>query len=447
MSKSRKTYQDRLLDMVDTLRGQIGDGTYAPGMFLPGEKTLAETFSLSTNSVAKGLDRLAEEGLVEKIRRVGCKVVKKVTVRFGIHRKMDRDLGLQWMLGEFRRRYPHIEVATVPIQDSYESDNMAEPLLKSGQFDVLLMNHIYYQDMREKDRLDLLQPLPPQEGVYPFIAERFGKEGGTAVRLIAFSPVVLAYNKKHFEEAGLPEPDSSWGWPELFDYSARLSSPPDRYGFYFNVQSVHNRWPLLLIQQMARRGTGQRPEAEDVMAAFRFLRDCLHAPGTVPGVISQQAGLAMFRTGRVSMMAMTYFMLNEMMEEPSLLCDIAPMPYWTEPRTLLIWQGVGVYRHSPVLDEAVRLADFLGSETAQQLLRDHTTSIPAYGKALRAPNGAKRRYPERFALFREIIPSYREPNDCGLTNRELGKLHQLAMLYASGVIREEEVQEQVRQMI
>lgn len=71
---SRTTFRQRLDEMVTVLRDDIITGRRAAGDYLPSEVALAEQFQLSKNSVRKGLERLVEEKLIEKVPRVGNRI-------------------------------------------------------------------------------------------------------------------------------------------------------------------------------------------------------------------------------------------------------------------------------------------------------------------------------------------------------------------------------------
>ena len=174
---------------------------------------------------------MAHEGIVVKTRRVGTKVLNKQTVHFGYHSTMNRDIDLKALLSEFRQAYPHIEVNPFAIAGDDSPDVIVE-MLMSGRFDVVAMNQSFYQNIVEKERLDLLAPLEWQEDMYSFLRNGLTIDGVCYVRPVAISPVVLCYNKDHFAGAGIPEPDSGWTWQQLLRHAAILSegSNPSRAG-------------------------------------------------------------------------------------------------------------------------------------------------------------------------------------------------------------------------
>lgn len=57
--------------LADWLREEIGSGRFAPGEKLPTEQELGQRFSLSRDTVRKGLAAMEEEGLIYKVRGSG----------------------------------------------------------------------------------------------------------------------------------------------------------------------------------------------------------------------------------------------------------------------------------------------------------------------------------------------------------------------------------------
>ncbi|GAA3406253.1 extracellular solute-binding protein [Paenibacillus hodogayensis] len=444
---SRRTHRDRMQKMVHSLREEIFSGKYAPDTFLPAEKVLADRFDVGTNSVSKALDILAEEGLIVKTRRVGSKVIKKETVHFGVHTKMNRDLDLATLLSEFHKDYPHIQINPIAITDDYRASNMTDDLLSTGRFDMILMNQIYYQNMRENDRLDMLQPLPLQSGVYPSIQDKLLEDGTSYVRLLAYSPVILCYNKEHFQEAGLLEPHSGWTWKDLLHHSDVLSKGAERYGFYFDFQNSFNRWPIILLQKILHKEKGKerkdRLSADDVMEVLKFSRTLLETASVMPGLLSSGTALTLFAEGKISMFMSTYFLLNEF-KEASIPYDIAPLPHFTDPRTLLIWQGVAIYSKTSVPEAAQVFVDFLSSHKGQEIIQRNTLSIPGSGTVADLPLGAGLNAPSRYQLYREIIPTYRTISESQLSIKAIEAIHQLLQLFSSGIAGEEEVREKLK---
>lgn len=440
---SRSTYRERMLNMIDILRNEISEGKYLPGTFLPAEKAMSERFSLSTNSVAKALDILEQEGLIEKISRVGSRVIRKEVVYFGIHNKMNRDIALGELLDAFHEDHPHIEVRPVTIPERYSSSSMLDELLASGRFDVVLMNPIYYKDLQEKKLLELLQPISVGEDIYPFIENELVTKGTCYVRPLAFSPVILCYNKDHFKEAGLSEPDSGWNWEELLRISDLLTQSTNKYGFYLEMQDALHRWLVIFLQKMSRSEAVDGVQLLDgVMSTFEFYDEFKEAESIISESFSSSTVLRLFREGKFSMFMTTYFLLNEFKLD-SVQYDIAPLPYFTIPRTLVIWQGVSIYRKSSVLEAANVFVDFLSSNKGQEIIQRNTLSIPCKSTVTETQRDSSLNIPSRYQLFREVIPSYQFLSNSGLSIKAIEVIHQQLLLYATGIKNESDTRNEI----
>ncbi|MFB9755081.1 extracellular solute-binding protein [Paenibacillus hodogayensis] len=432
-------------EMVATLRRDIETGIYAPGSFLPSEERLAEQFDVSYKSVAKGLDQLAAEGLLIKIRRVGSKVVKKETVHFGFHDTMYRDVDLAALLALFHKEHPHIEIRPISISNNYSFDTI-DDLMISGRFDVMMINQIYYQHAREHNRLNVLEPMRLSDDTYPFLREELLVDGIGYAQPLVFSPIILAYNPEHFREAGLPEPDSGWTWERLLEAAAELSNPNGRYGFAASFLAGNNRWPTIWMQCSSDpvHSPGWHPEAEELTAALTYCCHLMKADGVVPSFLDVSAMQTLFAEGKLSMLMTTYFLLNGLGDKVSY--DIAPLPHISKPRTMLLWIGLSIHRKTAVPEAARTFVEFMTSREAQAIVRRNTLSIPGSAVADGASE-PKVHKPARYNLYREIIPSYRSQRQYGLRYETIEAMRELLQLLYSGLIGEEELRVRVAELL
>lgn len=479
--KSRKTFVARLNAMVETLRGRILDGTYAEGDFLPAESALAKQFQLSNNSVRKGLATLVAEGLIVKLDKVGSRVTgcaerRRTTITIACYPSIERDLEFARLIDDFHASYPTIRVRPISIgllgaAPGHSYTEALRECIGSGTADLVTLNHIHFSEMAERGWTGLLEPLDGEENdaasdaraeektasgeTYPFLEEAFTVGGVRYVQPLVFSPVVLCYNKDHFAEAGLAEPDSGWTWDRLMRAAARLTVAGKRHGFHFYEVS-ENRWPLFLVQTggVFRRGEDGRygtAEAERLLEGIRLSRDIIRNRDVFPGYLAESEPDAsrLFAEGKISMQLATYFSLNDI-KHAAVNYDIAPVPYMAgrSPATLLIAIGLSANAQSPH-KEAVRLfMRYAASRRAQELVRANTLSIPARKPAAESPApaiGALNR-PVHDQLFREIIPSYRWHAELGLPARLFEPLRRLIKMYWSDMIDECALLEALRRL-
>lgn len=214
-----------------------------------------------------------------------------------------------------------------------------------------LSSHLQ-QDDRPAARLDgyfapILDTVRYQGGVYglPWIAQ----------------PVILYYNKKLFQEAGVPFPDDSWTWDTFKDAAAKLTrdtdgdGKPDVYGFTLNG------WPpvAMFIWQaggdlVGPDGTTAPIDSPEAIQAVKFYQELIYNPKYAPPqeVINEQGFADMFKAGKVAM-----FMggaSDDLDRVPGLDVGVARVPAGPKGRTTFAWTAAtSVWAKTPHPKEAV----------------------------------------------------------------------------------------------
>src|SRR5690606_14286086 len=96
---------------------------------------------------------------------------------------------------------------------------------------------------------------------------------------LIFSPIILAYNRDHFIEADVPEPDGSWTWADTLQHASELTVPEKRHGIYFYLLS-DNRWPAFLLQSGFIYGkddcTVDGPARTRLLESIRLCKHIIH---------------------------------------------------------------------------------------------------------------------------------------------------------------------------
>lgn len=407
----------RLEKMVSRLREEIDTGKRPAGDFIPSELKLCEQFDLSRSSVRKGLDLLVSEGYIEKVERVGTKVKKQpqtdaVQLVFGIYTSILREIDVYGLVQSFQRRYPNIRVQVV---DHYLPANRQaiKNIAQTKGIDVMMLNGYHFETIEgAAGETRLLEPLSVHKGIYRFLTDQFTKNGELLAQPFFFSPVILCYNKDHFRESDVPEPDSSWTWEDVRAAGKRLSNASDRYGFYFHAPS-DNRWSLFLLQNGVRfkKNKQEKYQLDDpkIRESLQYCMNLINDRELFPSYLSENNidVETLFLKQKVSMILTTYNGLNALLEAP-FAYDIAPLPRYREPLTLISPICLAINRESKQQVAAKLLLDYLISEEAQLLLRKQTLNIPALKKAAEwSGEEAIANRPSRFQLFREIMPTYR----------------------------------------
>lgn len=455
----RRTFRSRLNEMLDQLRGGIATGQYRNGTYLPPEKTLAKQFGLSNKTVRKGLEQLIDEGLIEKIPRVGSlvktpavEVVEPpaVTLMMGCYSVNEKNLILAPLIDDFQKQFPSIRVEIVTFHYGGSFLDTLQPCLDNGLFDVLSLKDRNFSEMVKAGYLGSLEARPANPQVYPFLSSIFEDDGTLYAQPLAFSPLILAYNLRHFREAGVMEPDASWTWADAVASASRLSVPGKRYGLHYNVL-LDERWPVFLLQcanglETGNRKAGQTGTGEKWLEGIRLCKTILRNHDIFPDRLygSDSDVGTLFLQGRTSMVVTGYESLNRFTGS-DIEYDISSIPYMHDPRTLLTVTGIAVNKMSKHKAEARCLADYLSSPRAQRLIREYTLIIPGLKTAAEAPLAGERALnrPSRFQLYRDIIPSFRKYADLGLPASAIRPLHETLKNYWTDLINEKTLCEQI----
>lgn len=439
----RASFQERLDHFVNVIRTEIVNGIREEGTYLPAESALAKQFELSNKSIRKGLEQLVEEGLIVKIDRVGSMVTPRaketITINFGCPISLTTDFMMDDLIAAFSKRNPGIHVRRISLNHISYSQS-AEEMIANGLLDVVAFNSPQFQEWTEEGLTSLLEPQLSDERLYRIAEEAFQHDGALFAKPVSFSPVVLCYNKEHFARAGIDAPDSYWTWQDLMDAAAKLSESRGKPGIYF-LPTSENRYSVFLLQGAGSYRGGDRPEG--LLDGLSTLNSLIENRSIFPNYWAHgnDETIQLFVEGQVSIILCTYFNLNEF-AHTTIDYDICPLPvlHRGDPqRTLLLSIGMSVVKQSKVKEAARRFVDFLSSEEAQGMIRDKTMSIPARKESASRTAGGALRLPSRYAMFRELQPSFAYHSDLGFQMKDLRKITKWLKEYWSNMIDENEL--------
>lgn len=447
---TKKQLEQKLSQVQETLRREMIDGVYPTGSFLPSEAALSKRFDVSNKSLRRGLEKLVEEGWLDKLPGVGNRVRQqkaRVELKLVCNPGTVVNVRLDEVLERFHAAYPWITVR-------YEPFHGLEKLNEECPPDVLLLDNTQFHMMIENGYLERLQPQQQHPDTYPMIRRLFVHGGHAYFRPVLFSPIVLCYNKRHFREAGLHEPNGSWTWDDLMHHGGLLSKETGRYGFCFQV-NVLNRWPIFLLQSGGRFEWTEdnRPLPMDktaILSGIRTLRSIVQNRDMFPvyWFENRMEAAKLFAEGKLSMTLSSYMHFHMWAgEDAEPEYDISPLPLLDTPRTLVIALGVGVNRHTRYPEEARLFADFLTSRSEQQWLRDRSYGIPAMQSL--DPNSPHKevKQPARYELYREMMFSYCAHTDLQFPISGMSRLFAPVKHYVSNLIDEEECCARIEQIL
>jgi multiple sugar transport system substrate-binding protein len=117
-------------------------------------------------------------------------------------------------------------------------------------------------------------------------------------------PVVLYYNPKLFDAAGIAYPDDTWDWAKFADTAKALTKAPDQYGF------AANGWPPVHMFIWQAGGEVITPDlatspidSPEAIAGVEFYKSLIFNSSCCPteDTIAEQGFSEMFKAGKVAM--------------------------------------------------------------------------------------------------------------------------------------------------
>ncbi|MDF2651214.1 MAG: extracellular solute-binding protein [Paenibacillus sp.] len=448
IKQKRTVSRSKVEQMTSSLRDQIRTGLLKPEEFLPSELALCKQYNLSNITVRKGLDILVSEGYIEKVPRIGTRVILQhktadVVLRFGYYSSFIQETHMFEMLESFQQKHPNIQVQPVGIRFPYDNDQTKiRSIVESN--DVLMINAFNFEQMVglpgsvHTDIESILEPLQSKQNTFPFLDSMFTRDGILYGQAYVFSPVVLCYNKDHFKEQQLSEPDSSWTWDDVKEVGTLLSKNSNRFGLYFHLPA-ETRWLLFLLQNGVRfeRGKNNKYNLHEakLIESLKCIKDIVSDRALFPSFFSDNESdeTSLFINQKISMVLTAYDRLYQFHEAP-FTYDIAPLPYLNQPKTLLNSIALTISAQSQNKMAAQILIDYMLSYESQVEIRKHTTRIPALKRAAEWSGEEKlTNRPSRFLLFRDIIPTFHSYLDLNMSYTDLVIMRDELKYYWSGM--------------
>jgi multiple sugar transport system substrate-binding protein len=449
--RRRSTFDQRYENFVRSLRDQIVTGQLKPGDFILSEHELADLYELSRGSVRKALSELVSEGLLLKIAGRGNMVtyprkgdIRLATIKLGWFSPSYELPVVRQLLQRFEEQFPMLRVQLVPIPTPEYVETLMEWNASETVVDVFVLPDFFFLRWVQQGWVHQLHPYLPEDmqreqSVYPPLLSMFQDDGVQYATPFVFSPVVIGYHRRMWEEAGIRELNPIRDWMGLVETARRCSirSPDgkcDQYGFCFSAS--RNRWPVFLLQNGGRLADASGRLILDHprnVEALRFCVDMMYQHRVAPVFSHGSDRLAedLFMRGRAAMILTTYFFMNEFRYQ-GMDWDLLPPPMGREEATLLLGNGLAINANSPNRAAAEALVDFLTSREAQSQIKRQSCTIPAH-KDVAEDRTLWRSdvHPEHYHVFIDVLPYARSIRDLGVTEEQFSFLeNELHLMWA-----------------
>jgi len=220
-------------------------------------------------------------------------------------------------IAAFEAEYPDINVELEPIPQEYGTKLLAQIAAGTAP-DIFQVGD---GDVGRFAAEGMMEPLDPfieadpefsMDVFFPGVAS-FGQVGGVTYLLTKdYSPLVLFYNKDHFDAAGLEYPNPDWTWDDLLN-AAKALTTEDRWGLLIPAQWGDWLWTRGILPLIVQNGGHLLSEdgltvegylnGEATVEAIQWYVDLFKVHHVAPtrAEFDSFAGADLFASGLVSM--------------------------------------------------------------------------------------------------------------------------------------------------
>ncbi len=335
------------------------------------------------------------------------------------------------LIAAFEKQAPGVEVEFIPV--GKQKDHMAK--LTTGFSggdppDLFLINFRRYGQFAAKG---VLEPLGPrltergqykEEDFYEPAVEAFRYDGILTCTPQNISSLVVYYNRKHFEEAGLALPTDAWTWDDFLKAAKALTRDTDGdgktdvYGLGFEP-TVIRLAPFVwqaggdVVDDLNRptRFTLDEPAARE---ALDFVRSWYATHKVVPPLIENKSEdhESRFARGGLGMILHSRRYTATLRTVTGLDWDVAPLPRHKQAATVLHADAYCLAKDSKRKDAAYRFVEFALSPEGAGIIARSGRTVPARKSVAEGPDFLDPSAPPRSArVFLDSIPHIRRtPN-------------------------------------
>lgn len=321
---------------------------------------------------------------------------------------------------EFERMHPGVEIQLeqIPGSQDYVRKLLLSFLAKSEP-DVIRLDASSAAVFIENGTLLDLNPfVQGSKGIdldefYPNVLEIGRREEKLFAIPVDFTPIVIYYNKKLFDEAGVEYPQPGWIWDEFLAKSKALTNG-EQYGFTFSnwmpgwLPWVWNNGGDVLDSEGKAVGAAN---SEKTIEAVIWLRDLVNQHKVAPSLSQLAAeGAAPFLNAKAAMETSGHWNLIGLANSPKVKLDdvgVAPLPVsraGQRPVTVIYESGWGIGKNCRDPELAWEFIRYYTSEEVQRKIQ--STGV---GVCARKDISQERAIDEREQEFLRIVPSGRMP--------------------------------------
>jgi multiple sugar transport system substrate-binding protein len=324
------------------------------------------------------------------------------------------------LIAAFQASAPDVKVELIPVAS--QKDHMAglaASLPAGDPPDLFLINFRRYGQFAAEG---VLEPLGPrliergrfrEEDFYEPAIEAFRHDGTLVCAPRNVSSLVVYYNRKLFEEAGLPLPGDAWTWAEFLD-AAKALTRDTNYGLGFEPTLIRLA-PFVwqaggdLVDDLHRptRFMLDEPKARE---ALDFVRSWHATHKVVPPLIENESEdlESRFARGGLGMFLESRRYTAALRTVSGLDWDVAPLPRHEKAATVLHADAYCMAKRSKLKDAAYRFLEFALDTEGAGIISRSGRIVPTRKTVAEGPDFLDPNAPPRSArIFIDSIANVR----------------------------------------
>jgi multiple sugar transport system substrate-binding protein len=328
----------------------------------------------------------------------------------------------------FQEVEPNVDVEIVLITGARD-ESQTVMIAGGNPPDVLYLNEWFQYPFMQKGVLMPLDSFIERDGftfdnVLPEAIELNRYKGQMLAMPFEVSPLTIVYNKKLFDDAGVPYPPTSWDdpdwtWDKLIEIATQLTdASTGQYGFsmenwmYYSLLLQHDAHVLSNSKEITpeTKCIINSPEAAQ---AFQLMVDLRDKYGVSPSSASAQelGGFDRFMSGKVAMYCYGRW-LNVFRTITDFEWDTAPLPHVAgrEPGTQLFTLNYGLYANTPNAEVGWEFLKFLLTNGPQAANVATGMAVAAYEPINDTPEFLNSAPPEHNSVYAEAL-AYAKPSE------------------------------------
>lgn len=370
------------------------------------------------------------------------------------------EIEVRKQIGEmFETVNTNVDVAIDVIAGS-RPDSQLTMIAGGNPPDVLYLNDFFQYAFAHKGLLLNLNDYISRDGFdfSPYLPEAVEanryKEQMTAMPF-EVSVAGVVYNKKLFDEAGVPYPtadvnDTSWNWDSLVETAKALTDESkNQYGFGMDSWMIPN-WLLSYDQRYLSNNkeindeTAATLNTEQTAKVFKYwldLRD-VHKVSPTAAMSQEVSGFDRFMSGKVAMYTYGRW-LNTFRTIEDFEWDVAPVPAPADGHiaSVMYILNYGVYAESAKADLAWEFLKFLTTKEPQMANVLTGMAVAALEEVNASPEFLNNAPPANNKVYADVLPHAKlwDNNEAGFTtyaDQVLGQLFSGERTDIEGVLQE-----------